>query len=66
MDKLLVSPMEAAELLSIKRTLMYTLLRTGAIPSISLGRCRRIAVTDLQRMIEERKEKVQGRNSEQS
>lgn len=41
-DKLLLTPPEAATMLSIGRTKLYDLLRTGALFSIRLGGSRRI------------------------
>lgn len=46
--KLMLTVVEAAELLGIKRTLMYTLLGSGAVPSVQIGRLRRIRRTDLE------------------
>ncbi len=42
MDKLLLTPPEAATMLGIGRTKLYDLLRTGALFSIRLGGSRRI------------------------
>ena len=48
MDKLLVSVEEAAELLDVGRSTIYDLMRTGELPSVRIGRCRRLPVTGLQ------------------
>ena len=45
--RLLLRVEEAADKLSIGRSLMYQLLRTGRIRSIRIGRCRRISARDL-------------------
>lgn len=45
---LLVSPGEAARLLSISRTAMFELLADGAIPSGKIGRRRLVAVADVE------------------
>ena len=46
-DKLLVTPAEAAEKLSISRSKVYELLDQGALRSVKLGTCRRIPVEAL-------------------
>lgn len=46
--KLLLSVTEAAARLGVGRTLMYELIRTGAIPSVRVGRLRRIRAADLE------------------
>jgi excisionase family DNA binding protein len=46
--KLLLTVTEAAARLGIGRTLMYELITTGTIPSVRLGRLRRIRTTDLE------------------
>jgi excisionase family DNA binding protein len=46
--KLLLTVTEAGELLGIKRTLMYELISTGAIPTVLIGRLRRIRPADLE------------------
>ena len=45
---LLVTPEEAAKSLSICRTKIYELLRSGELRSVQIGSSRRIAVTDLE------------------
>jgi len=51
-SKLLVSPQEAAEMLSVDRSTLYPLLMSGEIPSIKIGRSRRIPVSALEQWIE--------------
>jgi excisionase family DNA binding protein len=46
-SKLLLTVDEAAALLGIRRTLTYALIRTGALPSVQVGRLRRIRFSDL-------------------
>ena len=47
-DQLLVTPEEAARRLAVGRTTVYALMGSGELPSVNIGRCRRIAVTSLQ------------------
>lgn len=42
MDRLLLTVREASELLHIGRSQMYSMIRTGEIPSVTIGRARRI------------------------
>ena len=41
-DKLLITPAEACELLGIGRTVMYRLIKEGAVPAVKLPGCRRL------------------------
>jgi excisionase family DNA binding protein len=41
-EKLLLKPEEAAEVLSIGRSKVYELIGTGELPSVLIGACRRI------------------------
>ncbi len=45
MDKALLTVEEAAEQLSLGRTKTYELVQKGLLPSISIGRARRIPAT---------------------
>jgi excisionase family DNA binding protein len=47
-EKLLLTVTEAAALLGIGRTLMYELIRTGAVCSVTVGRLRRLRRADLE------------------
>jgi excisionase family DNA binding protein len=47
-SKLLLTVTEAADRLGVGRTLMYELIRAGEIPSVRVGRLRRIRTTDLE------------------
>ena len=51
MDKLLLKPSEAAQVLGIGRSLIYELIARKEIPSIRLGRCIRIPSESLQRWL---------------
>ena len=42
MDKLLLTPVEAASALSISRSKFYELLAAGRVQSVRIDRCRRI------------------------
>lgn len=52
MDKLLLTPEEAAEALSIGRSKLYELLAHGTLRSVTIGACRRVARTDLDAFVE--------------
>jgi excisionase family DNA binding protein len=50
MDKLLLTPAEAARALGVGRTKVYELMASGALASVQIGRCRRVpreALTEL-------------------
>ena len=49
--RMLLTVMEAANRLGIGRSLMYELLATGRIPSIRIGRLRRIPCEALQEFV---------------
>lgn len=51
MDKLLLTPVEAADTLGIGRSKLYELMRAGIVPSVRIGACRRIASTDLSELV---------------
>lgn len=53
MEKLLLRPAEAAEVLGIGRSKLYELISTGALPSIRVGHSRRIPIESLRRWIAE-------------
>jgi len=56
MEKLLLKPQEAAQVLGIGRSLMYELIARGEIPSVRLGRCLRVSKESLQKWIREREQ----------
>ena len=47
----LLTAEETADLLRIGRTTVYALMRDGALPYVHIGRCRRIALADVQRFV---------------
>ncbi len=49
--KLLATIDEAASLLNIRRTLFYKLVREGEIPTIKVGRTRRVPVMSLREYV---------------
>lgn len=51
MDKLLLTPTEAADALGIGRSKVYELLRAGTLLSIRIDSCRRVPLEDLTAMI---------------
>ena len=53
--RLLLTVMEAAQRLGIGRSLMYELLASGSIPSIRVGRLRRVPCQALTEFIDERR-----------
>jgi excisionase family DNA binding protein len=48
----LLTPEEAAGRLRIGRTFIYQLLREGVIPSVKIGRVRRVRVRDVDKYVE--------------
>jgi excisionase family DNA binding protein len=51
MDKLLLTPTEAATALGIGRSTLYQLMRCGTVPSVRIGGCRRIAASSLSDLV---------------
>jgi len=47
MDTLLLNAEQAAEALAISRSKIYELLASGDLPSVQIGRCRRIPTSAL-------------------
>jgi excisionase family DNA binding protein len=52
MEKLLLTPEEAADSLRVGRSTVYDLLRLNAITSVKIGRSRRIPVSSLREYVE--------------
>lgn len=52
MDRLLLTPQEAAAALSIGRTKVYELMEAGLLESVTIGRCRRVPVEALAPFVE--------------
>jgi excisionase family DNA binding protein len=50
--KLLVTPEEAAVILSVGRTTVYELMASGQLESVQIKSCRRIPVAALQRFVQ--------------
>lgn len=53
MEKLLIKPKEAAQMLAISKTTMYEMLTTGEIRSVRIGRSIRIPIRELEQWIQE-------------
>lgn len=51
--KLLLTVKEAAAALALDRSTVYELIMRGAIPSLKIGRSRRIRVRDLERWVDD-------------
>lgn len=52
MDKLLVTPVEAAALLGIGRSKVYELMRSGVLGSVRIDNCRRIPTEELSELVQ--------------
>ena len=52
MEKLLLTPHEAAELLGIGRSKVYELMASGVLRSVKVGRCRRISRKEIDDFVE--------------
>jgi excisionase family DNA binding protein len=51
MDKLLLTPIEAAEALGIGRSKLYELIQSGRLPSVRIGTCRRVPADVVHRFV---------------
>lgn len=51
MDKVLLTPVEAASALGIGRSKLYQLLQSGRLPSVRIGACRRIPAGCIHRFV---------------
>jgi excisionase family DNA binding protein len=58
MDKLLLRPEEAAEVLSIGRSRLYELLGRGELASVRIGTSRRVPAEELVRNVERLREET--------
>ena len=56
MERLLLTPEETAEALNVARSTVYDLIRMRAIPSVKIGRARRIPVHALLAYVEDQTE----------
>jgi excisionase family DNA binding protein len=52
MEKLLLTPEEAAELLCVGRSRLYDLMRKRELVSVRIGKCRRVPVAALKAYVE--------------
>ena len=53
MDKLLLTPTEAAQVLGIGRSKVYELMQTGQLTSVHIGACRRVPADALKAFLEQ-------------
>lgn len=53
MNKLLLTPTEAAAALGIGRSKVYELMQTGQLPSVHIGACRRVPTDALNAFLEQ-------------
>ena len=51
MDKLLLTPVEAAKALGIGRSKVYVLIQAGQLKSVRIGSCRRIPLDALHELL---------------
>jgi excisionase family DNA binding protein len=56
LERMLLSPEEAAEVLGVGRAKVYDLMSEGRLASIKLGRCRRIPMASIRRLVEPSRE----------
>jgi excisionase family DNA binding protein len=56
MDKVLLTVEEAAKRLSIGRTKAYELVAKGELQTVTIGRCRRVPVDSLERLVDHLRE----------
>jgi len=54
MERLLLRPQEAAELMGIGRSKVYELLSDGTLPSVRVGHSVRVPLEGLRQWVEER------------
>ena len=59
----LVTLPDAAKYLAVSRGALYTLLSTGELASIHIGRARRVPITELRRFIAQRLEQDSARQA---
>ena len=53
MDKLLYTVPEVMAATGLSRSTLYDLIRSGALRSVKVGRCRRVSTDDLRSFIEQ-------------
>jgi excisionase family DNA binding protein len=49
---MLFTPVQAAKIMGVSRSHVYTLMNQGKLGSISIGRCRRITTNQIQEFID--------------
>ncbi len=54
MEKVLLKPKEAAQIMNIGRSLIYELIARREIPSVRLGRCLRVPTESLNRWLKDK------------
>jgi excisionase family DNA binding protein len=59
-DRLLLTPEDAADVLGVGRTKLYELLRVGAIESVRIGRARRVPADALHDYVTRLREDASG------
>lgn len=64
MEKLLLRPAEAAELLGLSRSRIYELISSRRLPSVRVGLSRRIPLAALRKWIAEQTEDERGGESD--
>jgi excisionase family DNA binding protein len=53
MERLLLSPDQVAESLGVCRSRVYDLMRTGVLPSVKIGRARRVPVSAVRAYVDQ-------------
>jgi excisionase family DNA binding protein len=64
MDRLLLRPSEAAELLGLSRSKVYALLAAGELPSVRIGEAMRVPVLELREWLANRRRDREGAAAE--
>ena len=59
MERLLLRPSEGAQVVGLSRSKFYELLSSGQIPSITIGKARRVVAEDLRAWVEAQKQATQ-------
>jgi excisionase family DNA binding protein len=49
---MLFTPVQAAKIMNVSRSHVYTMMNKGALGSVNIGRCRRITVSQMNDFIE--------------
>jgi excisionase family DNA binding protein len=59
-NKILLSPEETCEVLGVKRSTLFKMIETREIPSIKVGRLRRIPVEGIRKWVQKQVEEQTG------